>query len=174
MEKKNLVMVCLCAVIAIMAVAYAAFSTTLTVDGSVSASGTFNVHYVQVGEGKCTATVTKGLTASSGTITTAGGASANLAVQLVTPGDEVQCTVKVLNEGTISAKLVGEHTISNTSLNANSTPIAVTVSSNKSTLTPNEDDTITVNVKYNWNEETQPGTTTTGAFTITSNYEQAF
>lgn len=173
MEKKNLVMVCLCAVIAVMAVAYAAFSSTLTVDGSVSATGTFNVHYVQVGEGNCTAKVTKGLTASSGTITTSGNDKATLTVSLVTPGDEVECQIKVLNEGTISAKLVGDHTISN-NLDENSTPIAVSVSGNSATLTPNAEDTLTITVKYNWAEEEQPGTTATGNFTITSDYEQAF
>jgi len=107
-------------------------------------------------------------------MTTNGDAEATLAVTLITPGDEVTCTVKVVNEGTISAKLVGDHTISN-SLTSTSEPIAVTATSTKTVLTPTDkEDTLTVVVKYNWTKEDQPGTTSTGNFTITSNYQQAF
>lgn len=168
MEKKNLVMVCLCAAIAVMAVAYAAFSTTLTVDGTINATGSFAVEYVETGT--CTGTKV-GQQAPTGTIVKKSALGAELNVSLYTPGDIVTCTIDVENTGNLAAKLVGTHTISN-SLTGTSTPIAVTATSPKTKLAKDATDTITVTVKYNWNETTQPTSGTSASFTITSNYAQ--
>lgn len=170
MEKKNLVMVCLCAAIAIMAVAYAAFSTTLTVDGTINATGTFNVDYVTIGTGDCTVVKKAGQDTPSGTLTRTGNLAGTIDVRLYTPGDEVQCTIKIKNGGTLSAKLDGTHTISN-GLSGTSTPIAVTATSNETVLNANDEDTLTVNVKYSHTGKDQP-TTTSASIKITSKYVQ--
>ena len=171
MEKKNLVMVCLCAAIAIMAVAYAAFSTTLTVEGTINATGNFAVEYVE--NGTCTATNKAGQDTPTGTITknAATATGATLAVSLYTPGDVVTCTIQVKNAGNLAAKLNGGHVVSN-QLTGTSTPIAVTATSTATQLAANATDTITVTVKYNWAEETQPTSGTSAEFTVTSNYVQ--
>ena len=168
MEKKNLVMVCLCAAIAIMAVAYAAFSTTLTVNGTINATGNFAVEYVETGT--CTGTKV-GQQEPTGTITKNSVTGATLAVKLYTPGDVVVCTIDVKNTGNLKAKLVGGHVISN-GLTGTTTPISVTATSHKTQLAADATDTITVTVKYNWEEETQPTSGTSASFTITSNYQQ--
>ena len=168
MEKKNLVMVCLCAAIAIMAVAYAAFSTTLTVDGTINATGNFAVEYVETGT--CTGTKV-GQQTPTGTITKNSATGATLVVSLFTPGDIVTCTIDVENTGSLKAKLVGGHAVSN-GLTGSSTPISVTATSPKTQLAADGTDTITVTVKYNWNETTQPTNGTKAEFTITSNYQQ--
>ena len=164
MEKKNLVMVCLCAAIAIMAVAYAAFSTTLTVDGTIEATGEFAVEYVETG-------TAVGQQTPTGTIVKDSATGATLAVKLYTPGDVVTCTIDVENTGNLAAKLVGGHVISN-DLTGNTTPIAVTATSPKTQLAAGATDTITVTVKYNWTAETQPTSGTSANFKITSSYTQ--
>lgn len=169
MEKKNLVMVCLCAAIAIMAVAYAAFSTTLTVNGTINATGNFAVEYVETGN--CTATNKAGQDTPTGTIVKNSALGATLAVSLYTPGDVVTCTIDVKNEGNLAAKLNGGHIVSN-QLTGTSTPIAVTATSPKTQLAKDATDTITVTVKYNWTAQTQPTSGTSANFTITSNYVQ--
>ena len=169
MEKKNLVMVCLCAAIAIMAVAYAAFSTTLTVNGTVNATGNFAVEYVETGT--CTATTKAGQDTPTGTITKETATGAKLAVKLYTPGDVVTCTIQVKNTGNLAAKLNGAHAVSN-QLTGTSTPIAVTATSTATQLAANATDTITVTVKYNWAAQTQPTSGTSAEFTVTSNYTQ--
>ena len=170
MEKKNLVMVCLCAAIAIMAVAYAAFSTTLTVDGTINATGNFAVEYVETGS--CTVSHKEGADTPKGTIVKNDATSAKLNVELYTPLDEVTCTIKVKNTGNLSAKLTTAHVISN-ELTESTQPIAVTATSTKEVLNANDEDTITVVVKYNWADEKQPDTSKTKAeFTITSSYAQ--
>lgn len=168
MEKKNLVMVCLCAAIAIMAVAYAAFSTTLTVNGTINATGNFAVEYVETGT--CTGTKV-GQQVPTGTITKETATGAKLAVKLYTPGDVVTCTIQVKNTGNLAARLNGAHAVSN-SLTGTSTPIAVTATSTKTQLAANATDTITVTVKYNWTAQTQPTSGTSANFTVTSNYVQ--
>lgn len=171
MERKNVIMVALCVMIAVMAIAYAAFTTTFNVNGTINASGTFAVTF-QTG-GSCTATTKVGADTPSGTVTaTAGATTATITANLYTPGDVVTCTIPVKNTGNLRAKYVSS-TVSN-SLTASSTPIAVTVASSTGTnaIAANGASNITVTVKYNYTGTTQP-TTTSKTFTITSNYTQA-
>lgn len=171
MEKKNLVMITLCVAIGIMAIAYAAFSTTLTVDGTISAEGTFEVVFTE-DTITCAPTVTKDANnAPSGTVTKTSDATttATLNVSLQTPGDKVTCVIPLENTGNLNARLDGDVTISN-SLNSSSTPIAVSATATNK-LAPEATGEITVVVEYNWASETQP-TTTNATFTVTANYEQ--
>lgn len=173
MRRKNYIMVILCVAIAIMAIVYAAFTTTLNVNGTINASGTFAVTF-QSGY-SCTATTKAGTDTPKGTITTtAGTTTATLSVSLYTPGDVVTCTIPVKNTGNLQAKYVSS-TISN-NLTASTTPIAVSVSSSTGTNTieANGTSNIVVTVKYNWSLDNQPDTSDLSkAFIITSNYAQA-
>lgn len=173
MERKNLVIVALCVAIGVMAVAYAAFTTTLNVNGTINAAGTFAVTFTAPGSSACVATTTVGADTPTGTVTaSAGTTTATLTTQLYTPGDVVTCTIPVKNTGNLKAKYVSS-TISN-SLTGTTTPIAVTVSSSTSTsaIAANGTSNIVVVIKYNWSGNEQP-TTTSKTFTINSTYTQA-
>lgn len=169
MEKKNLVIVVLCVAIGVMAIAYAAFTTTLNVNGTISASGTFAVTFTAPGTGACTGTAA-GTDTPTGTVTaTAGATTATLSVSLYTPGDTVTCKIPVKNTGNLKAKYVSS-TISN-SLTATSTPIAVSVTNYTAKLAANGTGTVDVLIKYNWTGTSQP-TTTSKTFTVTTQYTQ--
>ena len=171
MEKKNLVMITLCVAIGIMAIAYAAFSTTLTVDGTINATGDFAVIFTE-DTVTCTPTITKdAANAPSGTVTKTTDATitATLSVSLQTPGDEVTCVIPIKNDGNLKARLAAEPAISN-NLNSSTQPISVTASAT-SQLAADATGNITVVVKYNWTDETQPATTS-ATFTVTADYEQ--
>lgn len=173
MEKKNLVMVALCVAIGIMAVAYAAFTTTLNVNGTVNASGTFAVTFTAPGANACVATTKVGADTPSATVTTtAGSTTATIAAKLYTPGDVVTCTIPIKNTGTLQAQYE-KYSITN-SLTASSTPIAVSVTATPAAgvaIAANATGSINVTIKYNYTGTDQP-TVTSKAFTITANYKQ--
>ena len=167
MGKKNFVIVALCVAVGIMAVAYAAFTTTLTVNGTVNATGTFAVTFN--GNGTCTGTKVGADTPTGTATATAGSTTATLSVSLYTPNDTVTCSIPVKNTGNLKAKYVSS-TISN-GLTSSSTPIAVSVSNYTSKLAANGTGTVDVLVKYNWTGTSQPSTTS-ASFTITTQYTQ--
>lgn len=180
MEKKNLVMIMLCIAIVVMSIGYAAFSSTLNVSGTIQSSGNFSITY-QSGA-TCTGTKVGSDTPIGSVIVTPGTTTATLNVSLYTPGDVVTCTIPVKNTGNIMAKYDGEPIVSN-GLTANSKPISVIASNPKEFdgvewigpegILVGDTHYITVVVKYNWDEETQPESNDLiKTFTITSNFVQ--
>ena len=122
-DSKNLVIGMLCAVVCIMAVAYAAFSTTLNINGTASIESNWGVKIVD--GPSCTF---KAVTASAATTATActgtetandntmcasavknSDALATVTMRFMSPGDTATCTVSVQNYGTLNAKLT--HTV---------------------------------------------------------------
>lgn len=102
-DSKNLVIGMLCAVVCIMAVAYAAFSTTLTVTTNTTIDSNW---CVKIKESSCTATpVTGGATDSvTATVTPEGESlSTNIDMKFTQPGDSATCTIKYGNCGTLNA-----------------------------------------------------------------------
>jgi len=167
MEKRNFVMIALCVAIGVMAIAYAAFSSTLTVDGTITASGEFAVTFTE-DTVTCTATEKKGADTPTATVTKTGATTATFTAALYTPGDVVTCVVPTENTGNLKAKLTGV-TVSN-NLTSSSTPIAVTASATDK-LAADATGNVTVVMTYNWQEDGQP-TTTSATFTVTANYTQ--
>jgi len=166
MEKKNLVIVALCVAIGVMAIAYAAFTTTLNVNGTVNASGTFAV---SITDGSCVGTAI-GTDTPTGTVEPVSGATAAIiSANLYTPGDYVTCHINVKNIGNLKAKYVSSN-ISN-SLSATSSPIAVSVSNYTAKLAASGEGTVDVLIKYNYTGTSQP-TTTSKTFTVTTQYTQ--
>ena len=106
-DSKNLVIGMLCAVLCIMAVAYAAFTTTLNINGSANISSNWSV-VIPASDGiSCTTQAAaggseEGLSASG---TADGGTSATFTMSFVQPGDSATCTVKIKNAGTLNAKV---------------------------------------------------------------------
>ena len=118
-DSKTLVIGMLCAVVCIMAVAYAAFSTTLNINGTASIESSWGVKLVD--GPSCTF---KAVNASSATTATACTGSeqagdntmcasakkesdslATITMRFKSPGDTATCTVSINNYGTLNAKL---------------------------------------------------------------------
>ena len=99
-DYKNLVIGLLCAVVCIMAVAYAAFSTSLEVNGTASIESNWNV---AISEITCT---------PSGTATANGSKTSDTLATFTfgfqKPTDSATCTVTYANTGTIAATLAHE------------------------------------------------------------------
>lgn len=111
MKNKNSLIIALLAVVLVMAVGYAAFSTSLTINGTATTSSTWNVHLDHTTSGYNTAysiTPATGytLTASEASPTmTVTDSTATLTTNLKQPGDSVTFTLTVKNEGSLPAKL---------------------------------------------------------------------
>lgn len=100
MKTNNIIIGTLVAVVVVMGVAFAAFSTSLNVNGTANISSTWNVAFKA---GTCTPTVQKdsGL-ASTGTVTVS-GTTATVSVDMASPGDVLTCTIIAENKGTLPA-----------------------------------------------------------------------
>lgn len=164
MKEKGILIVMLCTVVIVMSVAFAAFSSNLTINGTAGIASTWNVAF-DADNSSC----------SDGSSIAVGGTTATLSVRLETPGDEVTCTIGVKNTGTLDAKLA-----SITSTPTGDAPITFTVS-------PTEDDletrpvlvkgtgteSITVKITYDADTEGQPEDIT-NTILVSANYVQHF
>jgi len=112
-DSKNLVIGMLCAVVCIMAVAYAAFSTTLNINGTASISSSWGVRIAD--DPVCTKTSGAGVTDATditATVTKVNDALATITFEFVQPGDTATCTITYENYGTLDAAL--SHNITGT------------------------------------------------------------
>lgn len=101
-DSKNLVIGLLCTVLCIMAVAYAAFSTTLTINGTASIDSTWGVEISSV---VCTPVTAPGGQEITYTQPEAAGTSLTVTASFNQPGDSLTCVVTIVNTGTLEAKL---------------------------------------------------------------------
>lgn len=97
-DKKNIVITALVAVIVLMGVGYAAFATTLNINGKATISGDWDVEITGI-KAEHTGTATDA-TEPSFTATTA-----TFDAKLLAPGDSSTYTITVENKGNIDAKL---------------------------------------------------------------------
>ena len=117
-DSKNLVIGLLCTVLCVMAVAYAAFSTTLTINGTASIDSRWNVAISNVSCTKTTAT--GGVTVPDPTIDNQ-GTTAVIGVKFNQPGDAMDCVITVTNAGTLDGVLKGITTTPETITNTQNT-----------------------------------------------------
>lgn len=171
MEKKNLVMVVLCVAIGIMAVAYAAFQTAITVSGTVQTTANFKVEFQDVANPCQGAAV--GLDAPTAKATITASKVTFDEISLYTPGDVITCNFPIKNTGNLQAKY-STHTFSNAQLNENSSPIALKVVDYPKTLVAQADpQNVQIEIKYNWDKTTQPpADTLSSTFSIEFIYTQ--
>ena len=108
-KNKSLVIAGLMGALVIMAVAYAAFSTALTINGTATINSSWNVHFDTTkmsGTSVITPTTgTGGTTAPSGTVSYSDGQHASVSATLNQPGDKVVFTLTIKNEGSLKATL---------------------------------------------------------------------
>lgn len=98
-DSKNLVIGLLCAVVCIMAVAYAAFSTTLNINGTATISSEWDVQITNI---VCTAAEVEGGKDAVAT-SSFSGTTATFEMSFNQPGDTGHCDVTITNGGTIPA-----------------------------------------------------------------------
>ena len=100
-DKKNLLIAALVFAIVVMAVGYAAFSTTLTINGKATVEAAWDVEITGITRsGQSDAAAVEDTTSPTFTTTTA-----NFDVKLKAPGAWAEYTVTVANKGTINAVL---------------------------------------------------------------------
>ena len=108
-KHKNVLIGALLAVVFVMAVGYAAFAQTLTINGSASISSSWDIAFDQsktTGAGVIDAVAgVSGGTNPTGQIHYTDGHNATLTANLVQPGDTVTFTLTIQNNGTITADL---------------------------------------------------------------------
>lgn len=161
MSKKTVMMFSLCVAIAIMAIAYAAFSTTLTINGTTSQIGTFSLQLIAESASVTGTAGVSGATAPTATCTnTSGATTGTMTATLYQPGDTVTCSWKVKNTGTLKAKANGNATCTVGS--------GITTSATSSLTTP-------MWYAYTWEKTALAKSATSGAgeITITINYSSS-
>lgn len=106
---KNAMIAMLLGALVVMAVAYAAFSTALTINGTATINSSWNVHFDTTktsGTGVINPTTgAGGSTAPSGTVSYTDGQHASVSATLRQPGDKVVFTLTIKNEGSLKATL---------------------------------------------------------------------
>ena len=96
-NKKTLVIGILCALVAIMAVGYAAFSTVLTITGTANIASEWKVVFTNITQ----VSKTSGVSIKSTPV--ASGTTATFNVGLTSPGDKIVYKITLANQGTIDA-----------------------------------------------------------------------
>ena len=188
-KHKNALIGALLAVVFVMAVGYAAFAQTLNINGTATINDTsenWNVHFDKdqtEDNAVATSTGDGGTNAPSGTIGYSDSYhTATVNATLIQPGDSVEFTLKVLNEGSITAN-INEFAVAADSASQSKgscTGNTCTFGNIVYTVTPAAPTTIatdessTVKVKAEFNSSAENvGTVTSAGITITMNAEQA-
>ena len=96
MRSKKTVIIALCAAIFLMAVGFAAFSTTLTIDGTANISSDWKVVFTDID----VVSKTDGATSKTAD---ASGTTATFNVGLTSPGDNIVYEITVENQGSLDA-----------------------------------------------------------------------
>lgn len=181
MGKKSIFMFALCIGISVMAIAYAAFSTSLSISATSSQAGTFSVQLIAE---SASVTGTAGLTGATAPTATCGSTTAStsgtMTATLNQPGDSVTCKWKVKNAGNLKAKANGNYSCTNsggmtTSASSSaSTPMWYSVTWAKTALaagaTSNSGE-VQITINYSSSITSQPSTTS-GTVTCSFPYAQ--
>ena len=161
-RKRNIIMVSLLAVLAIMTIGYAAFSTQLEIKGTSNIDSRWEVKIISISAGTPVGTAENAV-APSYTDTTA-----NMNVNLYAPGDSMTYEITIQNNGTLDAVLN-----SITENNSNNPAIKFEIAGIKEgdTLLAGETTKMTVKISYDSNVTGQPENTSAD-YTLTLNYTQ--
>lgn len=180
MKTNNIIVGVLVAVVAVMGVAFAAFSTTLTIDGTATISSSWEITYEA---GTCEVTDSKYVSSTTenqftrGTISVTDAGLVTVVANMVSPGDELTCSFTVTNssEGLNAIR----HTWAMVNTVSDTTAYTVNVKADPETaaaLTPGDSETLSVVVKYNdiQNEDKpEAGEAGKATFTAQASYIQA-
>ena len=160
-DKRNYLIIALCAILVVMGIGYAAFSSLLTINGTANISNSWCVGFDST---KADAmTPTKGLstgTQPTGTMEFTGTAcetnykpNANLEAHFYQPGDQIEYTLTIVNKSTVTAAIKSftingeENVTSNWSHTDGNITYKVNMPSD-TTLSPDEEVEMTVIAKF--------------------------
>ena len=147
MKKQNIAIIGVIAFVLAVAVGYALFSQTLTINGTATANGSFDVQFIKVGT-----PTSLGYTKSTDTDLASisnGGKTLTITVnKLDYPGAYVEIPVTIENKGSIPAKL---KEIVQTGLNDETGPIKVSYSGVAASEDPiKQNDTQDMKIRVEW------------------------
>ena len=185
-KHKNVLIGALLAVVFVMAVGYAAFATTLTINGEATITSNWHVGFDTTKTTEEPGVVTpttgaNGTTAPSGTVSYTNDQNATINATLIQPGDKVTFTLTIENSGNIDAQLNtpvvslnGEGSDENPGdLIVKEGNIIFTVTApNPTTIAAGETATMTVTAEFDPSAQSV-GTVTSSSITVTTLAEQA-
>ncbi len=147
---RNKALVIAASVVALASIAYAAFSTTLTINGTGNISGDWDVHINSITQTSGTGVTDHNSVAAA---VQTGDLSANFNVDMAYPGATATYEVVIQNHGSISAKVTGLPSL--TTINAaDPADVKFTVSGITLNQVLNPGDTATATVTVTWESVT--------------------
>lgn len=161
-DQKNILIGVLLVAIVVMAVGYATFATSLTIGGTASISGSWNVAITGI-------EVADKSAGASSTTNTYTGTTATFAASLKAPTDYIEYTVTIKNAGTIDATL---DEITQVIAEGGSEAITYTVTAPEADSVLTAGTETTVKVKASYNDVASAPAVTTKSLTITLDYVQ--
>ena len=161
-KKRNLIIGSLLAILVIMTVGYAAFSTQLKITGNASITSNWNVQITGISNGTPTGSAENAINPSYDVLT------ANMEVNLYSPGDSMTYEITIENKGTIDATL---SKITKTDTNNPAILFETSGVNEGDNLNAGDKTTMTVKITYNPNITTQPENPTS-ELNVTLTYEQ--
>ena len=159
-DKRNYLIIALCAILVVMGVGYAAFSSLLTINGTANISNSWCVGFDNTKID--TMQVTKGVSTGenpTGTMTYSGTAcgstlqpNSSLNAHFYQPGDQIEYTLTITNKSTVTAAIKSilvdnESVTSNTTKKKNNITYIVEMPA-KTTLDVNESTTMKIIAKF--------------------------
>ena len=159
-DKRNYLIIALCAILVVMGVGYAAFSSLLTINGTANISNSWCVGFDNTKTNEME--VTKGVSTGenpTGTMTYSGTAcgstlqpNSSLNAHFYQPGDQIEYTLTITNKSTVTAAIKSilvdnESVTSNTTKKKNNITYIVEMPA-KTTLGVNESTTMKVIAKF--------------------------
>ena len=164
-RQRSIVLGALGAIMLLMVIGYAAFSTQLNINGTSNISSNWDIRITNI-----TSSLHGGATnATEPSYDNGNGLTASFSTNLVSPGDYAEYTVTVRNNGDIDA------TLTDISINDSNNPVIVFETSGLSegdNLLKQTEDELIVKVSYSESVESQPENTTSN-ITVILTYEQA-
>ena len=122
-DSKNLVIGILCAVVCVMAVAYAAFTQNLNVNGTATITGRWDVKFTSI---SCSTSGTA--IKNEAGVSETNGLTATVDFTLIAPGDSAYCDLTVTNAGNLPAVFTSiTYGAGVTAATLASSPIVITV-----------------------------------------------
>lgn len=160
--KKNIILTFLVAIVCIMAIGYAAFSTSLNITGSANITSNWNIKIKEVTTKNINGSATKAFEPI------VSDTAVTFKTNLVSPGDSMTYTVTIANEGNVDAK------VESIEMTNSSNPAIIFTTSGvneNDLLKANEEQTFDVTVAYNNNITSQPDELS-ATLTVKINYAQ--
>lgn len=162
-QKKNYVVVALLVVLLFLAIGYAAFSEVLTVSGTATGTGTWNVHFGDTATLNPSGYGTPVVDVENNTITVDD-------LKLGYPGDGCTLAFSIVNEGNLPAKLTSLEILNSDGTAFSSEDITITAPSIEGeTLAANQSCPVTIAIAWDADSE---ATNVTASFKVQFTYDQ--